>query len=323
MDETLQAGTYTGALTFTVQAADGSDVDTQTLPVRLLVYPTASISPPPGFPGRLAFGAVEPGQGSDAQTLSLLVKASTGGPLQLVQRLEEPLTDEQGHELPLSALLHSAAGPGAEAIGEHPVEPVSRLWSREESAEPLGQRVDLAYRVIVPESQAAGSYRGLVRLEFEGPAGSSREPGSLDLPLELEVLPVLSLTVEAEAGKPAELVFRELTPGAASKSEALLVNIRTNTGRPYEVHQELLSRLSSDEGRQLPEASIRCALALADGEALAATPMTPLTALSSVVYRSDEQGRPARLSIAYQLEIPVDASAGVYRSRLIFTVTTF
>ena len=81
MNETLQAGTYTGALTFTVQAADGSDVDTQTLPVRLLVYPTASLSPATGFPGRLVFGSMEPGQGTNVETVALTVTGSASGPL--------------------------------------------------------------------------------------------------------------------------------------------------------------------------------------------------------------------------------------------------
>lgn len=319
--ERLQAGAYAGAVTYTVQAIDGSALDAQTLPIRLVVYPTVMLSPAAGFAGRVAFGSLEPGEGSGAQGVTLLVAGSAGGPLELVHRLDEPLMDDQGRELSPSALMLRVTGEGALVSGEQPLEPVMRVWQRGESTVPAGHRVELLYRVVAPESQPAGWYRGLVHLELEGSAGRSGERASLDLPLELEVLPIMELSVESERAS-TELAFGALEPGASSRSGTLAVRVRANTGRPYEVHQELTHRLVNDDGRQLPEAAMRCALAALDG-APAGGAMQPLPAGRSPVYRSDERGSPARLALACELQVPPDAAGGVYRSQLVFTVTSF
>ncbi|MBI3323755.1 MAG: hypothetical protein HYZ92_00555 [Candidatus Omnitrophica bacterium] len=318
--ESLQAGTYTGALAYTVQTVDGSAVDMKTLPLRLVVFPASSLAPAPGSPDHLGFGALEPGQGSEARGLSLLVAGGAGGPVQLVQHVEGPLSDEQGHELPAAAIAVSLTG-NAAALAEQALELTMPLWSGDDVDAAASRRLELSYRLVVPAAQPAGLYRGLIRFELEGMGGAGREAAGLEIPLELEVLPVMALIVES-ADHPGELVFSALAPGAISRTETLQIRVETNTGRPYEVHQELADRLISDEGRQLPDSALSCAV-VADPAAVEPPAVAPMGAGKTRLYRSDERGRPGRFAVAYRLEVPADASAGVYHSRLLFTVTAF
>ncbi len=318
-----QAGTYMGAMTYTLQSVDGSAVDTQTLPVRLLVQPAASIAAADDSLDRVSFGSLEPGHTSAPRRLGLALAGNIPGPMQVTQFVDAPLVNERGEALPLSAVHVSASAAGAGSV-EGALEPRMRLPAGDRGAE-AERRLELHYTVTIPEDQPAGFYHGILRFVFAGPSGMGDTEGlTFQSPIEVEVLPVLSLSMQPAAGGRLELTFTGLTPGHTSPPQTLLVEVKTNTRRPYEVLQELAHRLVSDEGQQLPEEAFVCQATDGPGRGqLGMAQSTRVPVGRSSLYQSDEVGAPGTFSLSCHVKISPDASAGTYRSSLLFTVTSF
>lgn len=315
-----QAGTYVGAIAYTLQTVDGSSVKISTVPIRLTVQPIVSLSVAPGSDDRLRFPGLEPGQVVPPQRLVVLIARNTAEPIQVTQSVEEPLVNERGDALPLSALSVSAASEGV-AVPETAVTPRMTMLASE-AASGASRRLELSYHVTVPPDQRAGVYRGLLRLALVGGSAAAGGAVGLALPIEMEVLQVLSLSVGQAAGESLALQFQRLERGEASDPQTLQFEIRANTGKPYGVFQELSHILVTDEGRQLGEGSFTCAGAGASGPGtsqLAAEQPVPLG--KSLIFQSDPSGSPTTFSVVYRVSIPKYAAAGVYRSSLVFIIT--
>ena len=318
--EPPQAGTYVGTVTYTLQTVSGSSVDTVTLPMRLLVNPLVSIGVAGDSSDRIRFGALDSGQGSQPERLSLVVTHNLPGAFTLTQLAEGPILNERGDMLPLGAVRLTVAAEGVPGIGMA-LEPRMRLFESDLMSEGP-RRIDLVYQLIVPDEQRVGMYRGLLHLAVAGPFGGLGAQTILEVPLEVEVLPVLSLSVSTGGQEQVALEFTSLTPGEASSPQALVFDVRSNMGQAYGVFQEFAHLLVSDEGRQLPQESFTCVGAGAAEGMLRIPQQLSVPAGRSLIYQSDEQGSSDTFSVTYQVQIPQYAAAGTYRSSLLFSVTS-
>ena len=312
-----QAGTYQGALTYTLETVNGSSVDTRTVPMRLEVQPVAMIDFARGSLTQLRCGRVEPGTSSTPQQISVIVASNVPGSVQVTQLVREPWVNEQGQPLPLSAMRMTAVSGGSRLL-EGELLPQMILATNSQLLS--SSRLDLSYQMIVPDQQTAGLYRGTIWVMLEAGGGQQ----SLQIPVELEVVPVLALSIEQLEGQQVGLSFRSLTPGMTSQPQTLVFRVQTNIGKPYEVFQELASRLISEEGRPLPQEAFVCTARGGGGRAplMASQPMA-VPPGRALLYRSDEAGTPTEFSLSCYVQIPVEAVAGMYQSSLLFTVTTF
>ncbi|MDP3722310.1 MAG: hypothetical protein Q8R91_02285 [Candidatus Omnitrophota bacterium] len=322
VDDLPEGGAYAGTLTYTMQEVEGSSVETVTVPIRLLVQPVVSLAVSEGSPARVAFGSLDPGSAATARALSLTLVNNTAAPMQLTQDVEASVVNEQGEPLPLAAVRMRLAS-ATTATEEQALEPRMRLLASERPRGP-SERVELSYHVTVPDDQPAGQYRGILRFTLVAPGGvMGGEPVSLQVPMELEIRERLSLSVQAAEGGPPELVFTRLTPGTTSSPKTLLVTVQTNTGRAYELAQVLSHRLVNDEGRQLPEDALSWTAHPVERGRVVVGQRAPVPVGRGLIYQSDEHGASVEFPISYQVDIPEDASAGVYHSSLVYTVTSF
>ncbi|HEX9779765.1 MAG TPA: hypothetical protein VGB20_00965 [bacterium] len=311
-----EAGTYQGALTYTLQTQDGASVDAVTMPIRLVMTPEARLEFAPDSPGQIRLSGLEPGEVSESAGLSIEVSSNVSGDIDITQSVDGPLINDEGRELPFSAVeVESVAGGARTAQG---------LLASRMIVLPAGRtsasRVEVTYRVRVPETQPAGVYRGVARFEL----GGSSAGAALAAPIEIQVLPVMELSVRpAEAGGRLALAFSNLTPGEDSEPQELVLEIRSNLGAPYEIAQEFSQPLTSLEGRQLPEDALTFVAVDVSGAGAPPRQASPVRAGRSSVYRSDDAGAPARLTMRYRIRIPPNAAAGEYQSSLLFTVIPF
>jgi hypothetical protein len=318
--EPIAAGTYSGAITYTLQTIDQSAVDTKTVPIRLHVRPIASLSVAPDSSERLAFGRLEPGQASRPVRLGLLSRENTGTSVEVMQIVDGSILNERGDVLPFEAIQVSGQS-GGTALAPGTLDERQRVWAA--APETVGtQRIELSYIVTVPDDQPAGLYRGALHFDLAA-SGLGGSTLGLHVPIELEVLPVLSLSVEPEAGASLSLHFARLAPGQASDAHTLRVEVRSNVGQAYEVYQELAHQLISDDGRQLPLDTLLCSTSGDASGRLMMAQDTPVPVGKSSLYQSDEAGRPSEFAIRCRVQIPPDAAAGVYRSSLLVTVTAY
>lgn len=316
------AGTYTGAITYTAQAIDGSGIATETIPVRLMVNPVVGFDIAPDSWDRVELGSLEPGQASEAKRLSIVIDTNLVGAYQLVQSVEAPLVNERGESLELSTVRVSVVS-GGSIRTEGALEPRMVLLQTDRNAD-THTRIELWYSVTVPESQLAGWYRGTLQLMLHGAAGAAgANARSLRCPIELEVLPVMVFSMESVDGGPLELAFSHLTPGMTSDPKTLNLEVRSNIGKAYGLIQEFPSLLISDAGYQFPEEAFVFRAEGASHGQLRPSDWTPVSVGKTHLYRSDQRGSPDEFLVSYQVRVPSDIASGLYRSRLLFTLTEF
>ena len=318
-----QAGTYQGAITYTLRAIDGSSLKTVTVPIRLLVNPAVSLTVADDSTDRVRFEGMEPGQVSIQKSVSLRITQNTLEPLQLIQNIKEPLANEQGEALPFSALTVGVSSDHG-VTQEIAIAPRVTLLA-DQSGSAITHRVELTYGVVVPPDQRAGVYRGTLLLALEGAAViDNSEAVTMQVPIELEVLPILSLALTSELGDRLDLMFSNLRGGETSPPQTIQFQVASNTGKSYGVFQELSRVLVSDEGHQLPEESFFWTGGgqVKGGGALQVLQERAVPLGKNLIYRSDPVGTPARFSVSYTVRIPQYTPAGTYKTTLLFTVTT-
>ena len=313
----LASGSYRGVLRFTVESSTGERV-TQTLNVRADVASSFGLELDPAGSARLSFRDAEPGTRIPPVELALRLANNTAGPTELSQELAEPLANARGDRLPPEAIRYAVNADlgGAE---ERPVsERVQPVLS-----DPRGTLsfVRLAYAAAVPEEQAAGDYRGLLRFRLTGAGGAP--PAELQVPVELHVGEVFTMSVRSLEDAGQILRFSKSGAGPAVQDQRMLVTIRTNMGRPYEVLFGLDHPLVLDSGDTLPERALSVSIDHQGPGRVVHADGSPVGTGYQPLYRSDSAGAPHSFVVHYRLAIPPDARAGEYRSRLRFSITMF
>jgi hypothetical protein len=143
------------------------------------------------------------------------------------------------------------------------------------------------------------------------------------VPVEVDVKEEFTLSVRSLDDAGQSLRFSRTGTGRQQEAQHMLVDIRTNMGRPYQVHFGLDHPLVLDSGEQLPPDSLAVTVEhQGPGRVLHAS-STPVGAGYQPLYESDSGGSPGSLTVHCRLSIPPDAAAGEYRARLRFSITMF
>lgn len=314
-----EAGTYTGTFTYRLQSLAGGAGEQLTVAVRVTLAPAAVIDFVPGSARQILMRGLSPGERAHPVAVQLTVNTNAADVIQLEHTVEEPLRDDAGRVLPLSALEQQiSTAEGVQQQGA--LQPQTTLNLNRIPGQP--QDVVLAYTAATPQGQSAGVYRGTLAVRLNN-AGFSAEPGSglLRIPVQIEVLPVLSLAVRSPAGGEPQLRFPGLKPGSTSEPQSLLFEIRTNLDQPYEIAQELAGPLTNDEGRQLPVEAFSCTASVASTGMLTAARDAPIAVGRNRIYHSGDASQSTVLVVTYRIWIPSSAAAGSYQGTLTFTLT--
>ncbi len=310
----LAAGAYQGLLRFTVESLDTRAIVTQTVRLRATVGAVFQLERRGGSE-RIDFGEVTPGERSAEQGVDLAVVANTQAPIQLLQELAQPLASPQGATIPAEALLTAVAT----RQGQGAWRPV-RMSPEALLTDDRGtlRELRLLYATEIPAAQTAGHYRGTLRLQLMQPGTAAME--QLLLPVEAVVRDVFLLSVRPEDGSDS----LQFTRGGLEPVERrMVVEIRTNLARPYEVSAGLDHALVLKSGETLPpEALVWSATAPQRGQVLIG-PGSPVSVGYRPLYHSDAAGSPDTFVLSWRLQIPPEAKSGLYSGQLRFTITMF
>jgi len=313
-----QAGTYTGSLSYVMHSITGSVVRTQTMQVRLRVEPIITLTLAEGFPSRISFGTLVPDRLSEPRTIRVQLVSNLPGTVQLEHVLDDPMRNQRGDEFPVSAIELSSTFTG----GERTSRPMTQRMTLSPSVGNVStpSQLELVYRTVVPEHQAAGMYRGTIALSLSGTTSLNRD--RLRIPMELTVPQILSLTIQSPDGGQPELNFGSPVLGRPSELKALVILVKTNSGRPYQLMHSLSRPFVGKKGQALPSDALQCAPALRLDGSLQA-PLSPVPVSSrGLIYRSDLHGTPLdKLFMVCQVTVPQDTLADTYRTRYQLTLT--
>ena len=313
----LPAGSYRGVLRFTVEALDTGAIVTETITVRAAVSTVFGLERADVTPDRIQLGEVEPGARSSVEALPLRIINNTASPTQVTQELVQPLTNGRGDTLAMDALAATVtSSQGIESWRPVVVSPEVVLTDERGEL----REVRLAYAATIPADQPAGTYQGALRIRLSNLSTSAADERLL--PVEVVVSELFTMAVKSMEDASGRLHFSP--PSADAPVErTMVVDIRTNMRRPYQVLAGLDHALVLETGETLPpEAFVWSIPKTERGTSLVAS-NSPVTVGYEPVYQSDANGSPDSFVLACRLTIPPDARDGLYSGQLQFTITTF
>jgi hypothetical protein len=314
----LSAGSYRGLLRFTVESLDTGAMVTQTVTVHAVVVTVFRLERRGTGAHRVELGEIDPGERSSIQELVFDIVNNTAAPTQVVQELGDPLSDGRGDTLPKDALAYTiVSNQGSGPWRSVAVSPEVALTDERGEL----QDFRIAYAVTIPSDQPAGAYQGSLRLRLVNLGTSAAD--ELWVPLEVTVREVFTMSVQPIDGGGETLHFNPPLVGDGAVERSLVVEIRTNMGRPYQVLAGLDHPLVLGTGEVLPSGALVWSLPKTEHGAALIEPNTPVAIGYEPLYQSDAKGSPDSFILTYRLTVPPDARSGLYSGQLRFTITMF
>lgn len=138
------------------------------------------------------------------------------------------------------------------------------------------------------------------------------------------IAPLFDLSVEVVGGGEA-LDFGVVRQGESPARQELVIAMRSNLRRPYQIVQEVFGPLQNEQGDTIPSEKFTCVTYGMTGMKtkgnLGAKKPIPVTEKPLVLFVSDEQGKGDYFTVGYQVTPLPDQKAGEYKTVLIFTAT--
>lgn len=138
------------------------------------------------------------------------------------------------------------------------------------------------------------------------------------------IAPVFSLTVEVVGGGDA-LDFGVVGHGESPPRKELVIGMRTNLKRPFQIMQESFGPLTNEAGDMIPEDRFTCVTYGFTGNKtaceLGAKVPTPITEEPLVLFISDEKGSQDYFTVGYDVAPPQGQKYGEYKTVLTYTAT--
>ena len=139
-----------------------------------------------------------------------------------------------------------------------------------------------------------------------------------------KIATLFKLSVEVVGGG-SELDFGSVRQGESPPRKELVVGMRCNLRRPYQITQEAFGPLQNERGDVIPLERFTCVTYGATGNKtkgqLGAKQPTPVTDKPLILFVSDEEGRGDYFTVGYNVAPPPDQHYGEYTTVLTFTAT--
>jgi len=315
--------------------------------INLILIPTAGSSPmPPSQPfevyvtipdagGSLSV-SVAPVEGASSIVLNPLntndlrgagnavvtINSSFNGPFKIMQMLPQPVQSQDGKFINNNNLLFSI--PDAQkGVAINQPAPVSNNIQTIYSSLPDGgadKVFTIAYSLADPLSLTAGSYRSRIQYLLES-AGKQINLGALDLEIRQERSFEISISPQDQR---YSIDFENLKPSDGPRLNEVLIEVKSNLGRPYQVTQNVLSELVSAEGEKIPSQYFSLQTVSVNDATkgnLKIPNKIPVKKDNVLLFISDTNGSADRFKVVYELICPADLRAGNYSSRITYTLT--
>lgn len=246
------------------------------------------------------------------------IKGGMGNKFKIFQLLPQPFESVEGRRLPWEAVNFRIS---EAKYGSGPTQPIA-LSQRQETIYSSGatgeaDRFVVTYNLVEPEKQKAGRYKANIKYYMESPI-SNELLGNFDL--EAEISRVFDLIITPELGGAIE--FRNLKPQEAPRQSEVIIAVNSNTGKQYQVSQQVTSGLVNIEGKNIPSENFTLRQeSLSTKGTLQATDSTPVRMGETVLFLSDKEGSSDKFKVIYELIPSLDIMAGSYSTRITYSIS--
>ena len=321
--EDIAAGDYFGRIGYTLTPI-GSAIQSQTqilevhinIPQENSAKPRIEITTPTG-----SRQIVLNSKREDTKSASVLIKINGKFTRQfsIKQILRQGIESLEGEKLNDEAVKFMVKDT-AKGISANQLRPLSlglqNLYSSASNGDTDNQLV-VNYSLGDLSKQKAGKYRARLQYVLEEMGVES----NLDtVELDVENDPIFDLAIIPQDQKYA-IEFRDLKPLGPPKRNEIVIEIKTNRGKKYQVTQELYSDLRSKEGEAIPNKYFTFQAQGFDTKGkLNFTEKKEVKNGNNILFISDDLGSSDKFKVTYELSCPEQLKAGDYSTSVTYSL---
>ncbi len=260
----------------------------------------------------------------DKDQLNGYLKISTEGSLgqkyEVKQLVQEPFKNEKGEVLPLDLVKVFALSNKGQIYASSPT-PLARKPLLIYSSQARGDSDEIVVNFSVDtkdfEELPSGRFKALVLYNVES-LGSLIKRLPLDISLEIKPLFDIEVISESMGG----LQFRNLKSDSGSIEKEVIIKVKTNLSRPYNVIQNLTNPLANQSGNTIPLQFFRLKEEKAKDNpgTIIFSQFSALSLGDTRVFASNSTGDSSEFKIIYSLEVPRDMIGGDYFTGLNYSL---
>jgi len=174
----------------------------------------------------------------------------------------------------------------------------------------------LTYSLGDLSAQKAGRYKGRIQYLLDQNFAILKT-----LNLEVEIGRIFELVI-TPADQMSSIEFRDLKPSQEPKKNEVAVEIKTNTGKQYQVSQDISSPLSDKSGNAFPAKYFTMKTESLETKGKLKCPLKAAVKKGdTALFISDALGSPDKFKIVYELATTWDIKAGNYSTRVTYSLT--
>jgi hypothetical protein len=314
----VPSGVYRGRIAFTLEAIDSSQQ-----PVTTILNVLAEISVESNIELKTATGSKiivlnSSNPATSRSDVLVDIKGSMGSQFRIIQALSGPLESNEGLRLAFEAVNVKVSNA---KLGSAPTEGIP-LSLRQEAlyisgTRPQADNFIVTYSLAEAENQKAGRYKTNIKYLLDG-INLTDTIG--DLELQVEIARLFDLKITPQMGGVIE--FRDLKPQQPPQQSEVLIEIKSNIGRRYQVNQRLFSDLANKEGRSIPSQYFTLKQESVETKGTLQFPMpTEVKSKEMILFVSDKEGSSDKFKVIYTLTPSTEIIAGDYSARITYSIS--
>ncbi len=249
------------------------------------------------------------------------IKGGFGKQFRILQVVSEQPVSGDGTTLDWQAVTFSAgnAKKGTVITGANPLSAMQQpLYNSSLSGE--ADAFTIQYSLSDASGQAAGKYKTSIKYFLEG--GGLAQMRLIDtLALEIDNPRMFDIVITPENQK-GMLEFLNLRPEGQPQSNEVIIEVNSNTGKPYQVTQNLYSELKNKEGETIRVKYFNLRTESMDTlGTLKFSAAEAVTKGEAVLFISDKKGSSDKFKVVYELAPSRDLKYGDYSSAITYSLS--
>jgi len=257
---------------------------------------------------------------SSVSAVEFKIKGGFGKQFRISQVLSDQPISSEGNLLDWEAINFLGQGAQKGIVVNNPVA-LSAQPQIIYTSSPRGEPDDfvILYRLGDLSRQKAGNYRTKIKYILEGISfAQTRLIETLDL--QVENPRVFELLVTPETG--GLIQFRDIKPSQAPKTQEIIIQVKTNIARAYQVNQNTASLLTNKEGKVIPSRYFFLRQESLDTKGvLKHIDKTEIKEGQMVLFVSDQKGSADKFKVIYELIPASDLQPGDYSTVFTYSVS--
>lgn len=251
--------------------------------------------------------------------VSIKINSTAKKQFSIVQFMPEPMESEEGNILDNEAVnfivKNAAKGTSTNMITALTSSP-QKIYTSDIDGSTDNYFV-IAYILGNLRDKKSGKYKSRIQYFWEE-AGVQTKIDNLELVIDNERIFNLIAT---PADQKYEIKFRDLKPLDPPKDSEVILEVTNNTGKPYQISQDISSGLVNKEGLEIPAKYFTLRTENINAKSnLKFLEKQEVKKGNIVLFVSDSLGTPAKIKVVYELTSPMETKAGDYSANVTFSL---